>query len=60
VTKEQLDLLFYELNRIGNALEVLAVEASPDYYPMSEAVRRYQAERLERAQARETNPAPRG
>ena len=59
MTEEQLNLLFYELHRIGNALEVLAVEASPDYYPTDEAIRRYQVERRQKAEGLAKSPGPR-
>lgn len=41
LTKQDLEKALWELHRIGNAVEVLAMQADPRFVPMDESLRLY-------------------
>lgn len=59
LTKQDFERLMTELNRIGNAVEVLAMHADPGFQPASESLRIYRREIDRRAEQTTTKLTPR-
>jgi hypothetical protein len=58
LSKEQVDKLFYELNRIGNATETIAANADDGFMPMDEGLRHHVRDRNLRKNQTKKPPAP--
>jgi hypothetical protein len=59
LNNEQITQVLYELRRIGNAVEVLAMRADPEFVPLDDNLRTLRNSRLKKAQAPTKPQVPR-
>jgi hypothetical protein len=57
ISKEHLDRLEYQLERIANAVEVLAVTANSDFMPMGDYARQFRKDLRDRSKRQPHQPA---